>query len=247
MAVNWLGVFKHLLPDARAWQMTIDKQLRQFFFALGQSPLDDARAQFDDVYDDLDPQKTNQLDYWEAQWNLSNAGLTEQQRRDRLEGQWSALGGQDQKYIQNTLRNAGFDVYVHEAWEPSVDHPSGGSVDGDVTATYRNPLDFLTNSQTEIGFIGLGHDDAYLDSDVFFLAAAVTVSGYALVNKINDPAYTQPAISADPATFPYYLYISGVTFPAPGVVATARQAEFERLCLRVCPAHIWLGIIVSYQ
>ena len=32
--MTFLRVFKHLLPNARAWRITVDKKLRQFFEGL---------------------------------------------------------------------------------------------------------------------------------------------------------------------------------------------------------------------
>ena len=115
----WLNTYKHLLPNARAWRVTIDKTLRRFFEGLTGLP-EDAKQFYDLLLCDLDPQKTRELSAWENQFGLLDYILTEQQRRDRLEATWKALGGQSPRYIQDTLQAAGFDVYVHEFFEPSA-------------------------------------------------------------------------------------------------------------------------------
>lgn len=127
--------FQHLLPRSEAWRTTVEKQLRQFFEALGESPTGDAVEFVDDVWLDIFPQTTRELELWETQFALSGTG-TEQERRDILEARWQAQGGQDPRYIQDILQVAGFPVYVHEWWSGDgvtyVDSPNdiflGGSL-----------------------------------------------------------------------------------------------------------------------
>ena len=74
---------------------------------------------------------------------MSSTGLTEQERRDRLDASWKATGGQSPRYIQDTLQAAGFDVYVHEWWIPGSE-PAVGIKE---CVPPRNPNNFLTNGQ----------------------------------------------------------------------------------------------------
>ena len=62
---NWLNIYKHLLPRAKAWRLTIEKQLRQFFEGLS-TFLADAREFIDLVWLDIFPQQTRELDQWES-------------------------------------------------------------------------------------------------------------------------------------------------------------------------------------
>lgn len=272
--IAWLTVLRALLPDGRAWRVVIDKTLRRFFEGLVGLPADVKRYD-DDVYDDLDPQRTRQLPEWEAQWGLLDTGLPEQERRDRLDAAWKAQGGQDPAYIQATLRAAGFDVYVHEWWIPSLEHPAGGSVNGDVVPVARNPFTYLWDGVSPREFVGVGNDAAYVGGDDMFANSNNAPPGYPLVNKVfevataaigvgNDMAYVggdsmevgqffdtgfkrkQYVIPADPAKYPYFLYIGGAVFPAQATVPSARLDEFEDLCLKICPTEQWLGILVSY-
>ena len=137
-----LDTFRHLIPRARAWSLTKDKTLRSFFDGVAGEPIE-ARNFIDKIYEDRDPALTRALSAYEQQFALPASGLTDTQRRDRLAAAWSALGGQSPRYIQDILQAAGFDVYVHEWWVPSVAHPSGGSVNNDVSPVARNPLTYI--------------------------------------------------------------------------------------------------------
>lgn len=272
--IDWLNVFKHLLPNARAWRITIEKQLRQFFQGLTGIG-EDTKTFLDNVYEDLDPQKTRELDAWEKQFALMNANLTEQERRDRLDAQWKALGGQSPGYIQDTLQAAGFNVFVHEWWVPSIEHPAGGSVNGDVTPVVRDPLDFLDDGSVAAqSFLMVDGTESAQDGDTVAMdGSSGTPAGYPLVNKIlvsavetiGDGNVTmqdglgqdggsvivyslrQYTIPNDVTKFPFFLYIGGETFPENAMVTQARREEFEDLCLKICPTEQWLGILVSYE
>lgn len=271
----WLRIFKHLLPNARAWRLTVEKTLRNFFEGLtgvGEDP----KSFLDDIYEDLDPQKTRQLDNWEAQFALPATGLTTQGRRDRLDATWKALGGQDPRYLQDTLQAAGFDVYIHEWWEPIPAHPTGGSVDGDVTPVARNPFDYLDDGSGGLPFLMFdGAPDAQDGDEDAQDGSTATPAGYPLVNKILEATdkpigdgyqgmqdgepqaqdgtiltiYSQKQylIPADPTKYPYFLYIGGQTFPDQANISVSRRDEFEDLCLKICPNEQWLGILVNYS
>ena len=237
----WLNTFKQLLPNARAWRITVEKTLRQFFEGLAGTP-QDVQTFIDDAYTDLDPQLTRQLPHWEEQFALARGSLTEQERRDRLAGAWSAIGGQDPVYIQTTLQDAGFDVYVHEWWDPTGGTPAGGSVAGDVTPVARNPFLYLWDGTSPPNFVGCGHDDSYCNSDVFFANANDTPAGFPITNNTQ----AAPVIPADSTKYPFFLYIGGQTFPAQATLPAGRQQEFENLCLKICPTEQWLGMLITY-
>lgn len=273
--ISWLNIFKHLLPNARAWRLTVDKRLRQFFDGL--SGIGESTKTFlDGIYNDIDPQKTRELNNWELQFSLPRSGLAEQQRRDRLEATWKALGGQDPRYIQDTLQAAGFDVYVHEWWEPIPGRPNGGSINGDVTPVARNPFDYLDPGTSGINFLMVdGAVDAQDGDPVAQDGSTAVPPGYALVNKIIESvngiigdgsslmqdgnSYAQDGsiiqvyrknlypIPADPTKYPFFLYIGGATFPNQANLPVSRREEFEDLCLKICPTEQWLGILVTYS
>jgi len=265
--------FRHLLPTGRAWRVTVDKTLRRFFEALGDFA-EDPRLFVDGVWRDIFPGSTRALSEWENQWGLPKVGLNEAQRRDRLDGAWKAQGGQDPRYIQDTLRAAGFDVYVYEWWvpgtEPDIGTPS--------CATARNPLLYLRRDSTgrpilvECGelFAECGEPSAEAGN-------SLSPSGYPLVNRVSptDRGFVTLAgepfmacgeleaeagdfdgfvvgeknyvIPGDRSKWAYFLYIGGSTFGGLAVVDPKRREEFEELCLKICPLQMWIGIIVSYN
>lgn len=265
-------LFQHLLPDARAWRLTIQKTLRFFFEGLAGAG-SDARDFIDGVWSDLLPQTTRELALFEAQFGLPNTLTDTQERRDRLAARWQAMGGQDPRYIQDTLQAAGFDVYVHEWWVPGTEPPLGIKA----AATARPPLLYLYDGLTPIPYLSEDGAADMQDGDVAVAldGAAANPTGYVLVNKLlvpttavrgdgseamadgdplaldgsyrttyDDKAYTIPA---DPATRPYFLYIGAATFPDKAQLSVSRRNEFEALCLKICPLQLWLGILVEYS
>lgn len=268
----FLRIFKHLLPNARAWRITVDKKLRQLFEGLsGVGP--DVKTFFDEVWLDIFPETTRDLDEWEKQFGLRDTGITEQERRDRLDATWKALGGQDPRYIQDTLRGAGFDVYVHEWWEPGTEPIPGVKQ----CVTPRNPLLYLRKEFTGVVLlVECGESLAQCGEPLAQCEETLTPRGYPLVNKVLE---TQPdlftlcgevlaeageldaicgnftnftdvvrpyTVPEDETKWPYFLYIGAKNFGELAQVEPKRKDEFERLCLKICPAQQWLGILVEY-
>lgn len=260
----FLRIFQHLLPNAKAWRITVDKQLRQFFQGL--TGLGSDVKEFDDlIYKDINPQETRETPAWELQFGLADTLLTEQERRDRLEATWKALGGQSPRYIQDTLQAAGFDVYVHEWWQiPVVGSP-----------VPRNPLTYLNDGSGNIPYTM--NDGAVIANDGNPDAndgASLGPTGFPLVNKVLSPSVAtisdgyvgmnDGAVNAndgaqitvyspklhvvpnDPTKWPYFLYIGGQVFPDHAIVSASRRNEFETLCLKICPAQQWLGMLITY-
>lgn len=270
--MTFLRIFKHLLPNARAWRITVDKRLREFFSGLS-GVGEEAKTFFDGIWLDVFPETTRELDVWEQQFGLRDTGLTEQQRRDRLDATWKAIGGQDPKYIQDTLRANGFDVYVHEWWEPGTEPIPGVKQ----CVTPRNPLMYLRREFTGVTLlVECGEPLAQCGEPFAGAGNSLQPRGYPLVNKVfetvpdfialcGEPAAEcgEPDIECgnyfqfredlreyivprDPAKWPYFLYIGAETFGGIAQVDPKRKDEFEALCLKICPAQQWLGILVEY-
>lgn len=268
----FLRIFKHLLPNARAWRITVDKKLRQFFAGLSDVG-DDVKTFFDGIWLDIFPETTRELDAWEKQFGLRDTGLTEQQRRDRLDATWKALGGQDPKYIQDTLQANGFDVYVHEWWEPGTEPAPGVKQ----CVTPRNPLMYIRREYTGVTLlVECGEPNAECGEPFAQAGNSLVPRGYPLVNKIfetvpdiiplcgeleaqsGEPSalcgnYEQfrdqlkeYIVPREPEKWPYFLYIGAENFGDIAQVDPKRRDEFEALCLKICPAQQWLGILVEY-
>lgn len=261
-------IFRHLLPKARAWQLTINKRLRQFFEGL--TGLHDDIIEFiDDVWADMYPQTTRQLDEFEEQFALGDpTGLTEQERRDRIAAAWQAVGGQSPRYIQDTLRANGFDVYVHEWWIPGTEPAVGVQA----CATKRNPNDVINNPnwqwtmgqplatmggpQVTMGggnpldgyFLVTGVEIAVFDTPNTMGNPPVTMGSGATMGQIDDVTFVrrERPIPTDTDKWPYIMYIGGVNFGDVAQIPSGRRTEFETLCLKICPDQLWLGMIVEY-
>lgn len=390
-----LSLFKHLLPKAIAWNITIDKQLRQFFDGLVTPVIEDAVEWFDLIWLDMFPQTTRQLTQWEQQFGVFKLDLTEQERRDRLDALWAAQGAQDPRYIEDTLQAAGFDVYVHEYWEPQLftdndmeavgtaawteinsatlskettDPYEGDQVmrcarngvndpgfkqvvttpgndfihmfrvrsDGNAYPTIEQTgglgiiwtgddstdwqygylrfeatgeTQFITNTSTGTEYCEwdflimqpdppvvrnpfevLGREPYGCDDDLMECGEQIAVCGntldsvgYFLVNKLynaylnltmlcgtanvecgealvecgqNDGIvferieYDTPRRVAGPHTidpWPGIMYIGGETFGDIAGVPFNRTEEFEDLCLKICPTHLWIGLLIDYE
>lgn len=268
--MSMFDTIKHLLPRSRAWSIIVDKNLRKLFTALGEV-FDDAIEFFDLIWFDMFPATTRHLTQWEAQFGIIRDGLTEQERRDRLAALWSARGGQDPRYIQDTLQAAGFNVYVHEWWDlPRTDPP-----------TVRNPFDYLSGYQ-----YCCGSDEAHCGDTRMICGNYEPAPGDMLVNKLyttranyvcccgdpsmlcgntEHPLYPQGIptlcgansgvlferveypIPTDPADWPYIMYLGGETFGDFVSIDSTRKDEFEDLCLKICPTHLWIGLLISFE
>lgn len=240
----FLRIFKHLLPNARAWRVTVDKRLRQFFTGLS-GVGEDVKIFIDGVWLDIFPETTRGIDAWEQQFGLRNTGLTEQQRRDRLSATWKVLGGQGPRYIQDTLQASGFDVYVHEWWEPGTEPAPGVKQ----CVTPRNPLLWLSREHKGYPLVNkvfkMVPDILPLCGEVLAEAGeqrALCGNYFTFRDQLKE--YIVPR---DPSKWPYFLYIGGATFGTMARVGPKRKDEFEALCLKICPAQQWLGMLVEYN
>lgn len=271
--MDFLRLYQHLLPDGRAWRTTVDKRLRQFFTGLADAP-SDVKDAADSVWADLLPETTDKLNEWERQFGLPGSVVSDQDRRLRLAATWRSLvGGQSPRYIQDTLQAAGFDVYVHEWWEPSTP-PTPGSFG---SPTPRNPLLYLRREFTGAAFlVECGEAEAQCGELFAEAGNSLQPRGYPLVNKITETVpdilplcgesfveagepeavcgnYTEfieklreYIVPDDPTKWPYFLYIGGETFGDIAQVDPKRKDEFEALCLKISPTQQWLGILVEY-
>jgi len=187
---------------------------------------------------------------------------------------WKALGGQDPQYIQDTLNNSGFPVTVHEWYEPGSN--PAVDVQGCATPRnplmVLNQSGSLTIPMVDCGEALAQCGEAFAEA-----GNSAVPTGYALVNKLtiterkilpqcgealaqcgeetaqcgNFTEFTNTRreynISTDPAKWPYFLYIGGAVYGESAIIDSKRRNEFETLCLKICPAQQWLGIIVNYQ
>ena len=242
-----LNVIRHLLPSGLAWNTTQDTPLRKFLAGVGQT-FNSVKISLQRVYTDTVPQLTRGLDEYEDQFALPDAGLTDDQRRARLAGALSSVGGQGLDTIQDALRSAGFDVYLHNWWVPGTE-PAPGDAIG--SATVRDPSIIVANAQARRSKMDAGEalaqaGEALAQAGQTFIDPPPPL-GYLLVNIIRtDTGVVDYQIPTDPLTWPHIIYIGGEMFGEFAEVPSTRRDEFETLCLRLRPAEKWLGMLVSY-
>lgn len=230
--MSFFRSLRHLLPDAAAWRLTIKKTLRNYLEGLA-APFSDARVFADLVWEDLIPSKTRELTAWERQFGLE-AAATDSARRLNLEAAWAAQGGQDPRYLQDTLQAAGFDLYIHEWWEPP-----GGS-----PWTARDPR--LHTKQPLVGTVQCGEPLAQCGEPTALANAFLANEPGYLVNKDLTPR-APPRVPDDSAFWPYFLYFGGETFGDRVLIPASRRNELERLVLRICPTQQWIVMLVDYD
>jgi len=113
----FLRIYQHLLPKGRAWSIIVEKRLRQFFQGL--TPVwDNIKESALNIYRDLFVDSTRALEEWEDQFGQVQELNTEEKRLERLRSLWKASGGQSPRYLQDVLQEAGFNVFIHEWWQP---------------------------------------------------------------------------------------------------------------------------------
>lgn len=231
------GQIKHLLPKARAWRLTLNLKLWEFFEGVANG-LEDLGVlpgpveYFDGIFDDQFPATTTLLDEWEAEFGLwPSPGLTTQDRRDRLQAAWMTTGGQSPYYIQSILQASGFPVYAHDWWVPGTNNP-------------RDPNSYITDPAKQV----VNNLETLIPNVVAFgkgFSMGKTVTQFGGIDGTEYAKITYP-VPSDPADWHYYVYIGGETFGDTADVPEARRIEFESLILKLIPKQLWVGLIINY-
>lgn len=238
--MSFFRTFQHLLPTGQAWRVVIDSTLRKFFMGLSEQPAL-TKAHIDDVYLDLFPETTRELNEWERQFGLSLTDMSTPAAvvagRLALAAEWRATGGQSPSYIQGVLRAAGFDVYVYDWWSsgpPYVARDPRDYTESALVGIYQCTGDGLSSQPQCSSLPSQPQCNDWLANEVYYL-----------VNK-DLTRRAPPPVPDDPDTFPYWFYVAGASFPSYAIVDAARRAELERLVLKLRPLHLWVGMLVNY-
>lgn len=210
------------------------------------------------------PIDTQILDDLEREYGVStNVVLSEAIRRQRLLAKKTDKSGNGTDwFIQNKLREAGFDVYVYRNDPPSnpstilnesfisyfggVDSFFGGgdayfgATSGELIVNgliYEREKIFTAQMGGADSFFG-GDDDAFFGDYIDFRQE---------LNKYEVPA--------NPAYWPLIFFVGGVaTYNLDGSIKTIAQAEINikrrtelrSLIVKYKPLHTWCGLIVYY-
>lgn len=258
----FLRIYQHLLPRSQAWKIVIEKTLRDFFTGLTVFPAI-IKLYYDKIWLDIFPQSTRQLDEWEAEFGLVIKLEDEQERRNRLDAEWKALGGQSPGYIQGVLRDAGFDVYVHEWWyyandyAPEIIFGNLNAVFGAPNAIFGNSSAITRQTRDPRNWIDSDHvlvnnilftKKEYIPSVVFGNNTAVFGASNAIFGAFSGIVVEKKKynIPDDPDSWPFFWYIGGVDFGTFANIPIERQAEFETLVLKIKPRQTWVGLFINY-
>lgn len=225
-----LSAFKLLLPSGKAWRLTIGRQLREFFTGLSVEP-GDAQDYQDGGWDDYRPAGTTKLDQWEDQFGLISTALTETERRDRLAATWKAQGGQSPRYLQDTLQNAGFPLFIHEWWVPGTTPPIP-----------RNPNAWISPDGTGSFITAMfGGEGVQFGRQSSQFGKSRTLK-FLLTDNLEKPIVWP---RTDVNDWPRFLYFSGATFGETVNIPAERWDELRTLLLKICPSQLWVGVFVE--
>ncbi len=240
------NVILNLLPRGRAWSTSLDKPLRKYFVGLGNA-LADARSFIGETYLDVLPAYTRRLDEWERQFGLPPVNISDADRRTRLAAAWAPGVGLGLDTLQGALQARGFNVYVHNWWVEGTEPPPGQTG----PPTIRDPAILLSNAQARQARVDAGEALAAAGEALAEAGNSLVTPppplGFLLVNIIQtDAGRVEYGVPTDPDEFPHVIYIGAETFGDYASVPRERQDEFEALCLRLRPAHKWLGMLINY-
>jgi hypothetical protein len=171
-------------------------------------------------------------------------------------------GGQGKDYLQSVLRDAGFDVYVHEN-NPPID-PAIFLVGDFVMVAggdnaYAGRSDAFAGLTTTGELLVNGFIPDTTDQRLFLMNAGngyagnqASVAGYFTQFLVKDKEYTLPT---DPLLFPFVWFVGGLATRnasneletiAVADVPASREQEFKDLILMIKPAQSWVGLIIEF-
>lgn len=229
-----------LFPRSEAWRVSLETALRKLVAGFSWLPAA-ARIFVDRIYLQLSPSgmDARTLPDWERQFGINFPSTDEATRRLAIASKWAAMGGQSPRYIEDVLRGAGFDVYVHECWQlpsapPRTPHDPRDYAEDPLISTYQC-LDDDDDPHECIDTRSGPQCTDWLVNEVNYI-----------VNDSLTP-HAPPPIPDDPARFPYFVYIGGETFPETATVPLARRTEFRELILSIVPVRHWIITLVEYD
>jgi hypothetical protein len=229
---------KALLPPGTLYALDEQGDLHKLFEAIAENQVD-----VTDFLRNLahvrDPNETPYLE--ELEWDLgvlSDFDQTDATRRAQLassEYNRTENGGTAQS-LEELLRNAGFDVYVHVN-DPSVDpalFPGDLLLNGPIVTLNPAYLAQCGGPTTVCGNINAccGRFDNYNRGELTYV------------------------LSSDPDTWPFVFFVGGaatrdpgtdaLTAIAPANVPADRKEQFRRFILQIKPIETWAVLVINY-
>lgn len=227
--------FTKLAPSGPAWKNLPSSILKRVFSVFDEQ-LRAAAVHLDTVYRDAFVPTTTQLPTWEKEFGLLPAATT-QERKNALDRTLKSEGGQSQAFLQSTLQDAGFNVWVHSCW-----HSENPFVVKDPRA-YVDPPEYGTELCT---------DNVVWDqpqcTDVPAWGQAQAngiIQGTNYFDNITLQDDYIPPIPDDPDAWPFFLYIGGQVFPRYAQIDMSRYDELRRLICKHRPLRHWIVLMVQ--
>ena len=257
---RWFKVFKLLSPRSNAFLLFIQKKFTKFIEGLTALPAD-FRQYIDEIWLDIFPDTTRSIELWEKQWGIITPALDIETRRANVDTLWKLSGGQDQPYIEATLRAAGFDVYVHEN-NPPVDPDNFLS---GIFVLQAGGLNAYAGRQD--AFAGRTGGELLVNGPILTnvaLILAIAGGNNSFAGNINmNASYFEELttfdktyqITDDPDLWPYFFFVGGtatrnasheLTAIDYAEIAPEREDEFKALLLKLKPAQSWAGLIINF-
>jgi len=257
---KFFKIIKLLLPKNRNFIIYLEKQLSQFFKALTSIP-SDFKNYLENIFFDIFPSTTRFLDLWKDEFGFSDFPPFTSQKREAIDGEWKSIGGQGKDYIQQVLRDAGFDVYVHENIPPVDPDLFLSSVPIMVCGGFnaycgrsdafagKTGGDLLVNGPiytNEVSILSVAGEENMVCGNIYAKCR------YFESMKLTDKTYFIPNNSD---YWGFFFFIGG---PATrninheletidtAFIPAERKEEFKKLILKLKPAQTWVGLIVSY-
>lgn len=197
--------------------------------------IEPARDFLDAIFGDAFPDTTRELTAWEEQFGIETND-SDAIRRQNLDAEWSATGGQSPAYIQGVLQAAGFSLYVHEWWASGPPYvardPHSYTVDPLIGSVQCSSLP----EQSQCSALAdQPQCNRFLANNPFYI-----------VNK-NLTNVAPPPIPTDSSLYPFFVYYGAATFPNHASVPLSRKAELERLLEKLTPTEQWIVMLVDYD
>ena len=257
-------VLNALLPEGAAWEPKVDDDYDKLLDGVAENA-GVVRTWARDLAYIRCPQMTPILSDLEKEYGIIPlTGQTEQERRDSVEvAKVSNDGDGTPEFLQEQLRNLGFDVYVYQN-DPAVD-----------------PNSFLNEAFQMVAgnnFAIAGRDDAYasrIGGELLVNGDQYTVEPDYIMQASGDIAFAgdddaiagrfdnlrkipiEYEVPTEPGYWSLIFFVGGavtrdpITNAITGIesaeIPTNRRSEFRSTILRFKPLHSWAALIVIYS
>lgn len=225
--ISFDGILRKLLPSGRAWQFRSEKIFFVILSALADA-LDALKETYDKVRDSIFPEHMDEefIADWEKRFRLPDAGLTVQERRDRLAARWTPKTGQTAEFLQDVLTESGFNVIVLKN-----EYIAQGSTLGDIIVG-----DYVLEGNTYAG-----QKRNYNPCDYAGLPDT-----YVIINSLDDEGDLSDKCPLDYSKWKYMFFIQGAG--ALGTLADIPQdrwIEFKELVMTHKPNDTWAIVFAN--